>query len=418
MSALYQKWTGCCELNGLADVARFLLQMRVRAGQSPASLPHIRHSGGRIFSAQPGAGRMSFSGESFFIIFTILFAGLIIGWLSDMIVQRTRFGFDGIIAIVIVGAVIGGGLTFALRDAIQMAINFPLTKAPKEIDISIPPPFERVVLPLAPLRPLLKPVVYRTREEICDALIEAVRNNDLPAHFFIRLLYQESSFRPYAISSAGALGIAQFMPETASDRGLDNPFDPIQAIPASARLLRDMAQKFGNLGLAAAAYNAGPRRIEEWLAKKGPLPQETQAYVKTITSWPAESWTLAAQTGSPAIKVQRQAPCQETVGLMAWDGPDEIPLPPPSPRALEAAAQAKALKQAAARARMSPANGQAAKPGEEAKGDGKTDSKADAKAGGTSDGNADPKIDTRPAAKPSTSTNARTSAKTTVVVGN
>ena len=361
---------------------------------------------------------MSFSGESFFIIFTILFAGLIIGWLSDMIVQRTRFGFDGIIAIVIVGAVIGGGLTFALRDAIQMAINFPLTKAPKEIDISIPPPFERVVLPLAPLRPLLKPVVYRTREEICDALIEAVRNNDLPAHFFIRLLYQESSFRPYAISSAGALGIAQFMPETASDRGLDNPFDPIQAIPASARLLRDMAQKFGNLGLAAAAYNAGPRRIEEWLAKKGPLPQETQAYVKTITSWPAESWTLAAQTGSPAIKVQRQAPCQETVGLMAWDGPDEIPLPPPSPRALEAAAQAKALKQAAARARMSPANGQAAKPGEEAKGDGKTDSKADAKAGGTSDGNADPKIDTRPAAKPSTSTNARTSAKTTVVVGN
>src|SRR5262249_24835946 len=208
MSALYQKWTGCCELNGLADVARFLLQMRVRAGQSPASLPHIRHSGGRIFSAQPGAGRMSFSGESFFIIFTILFAGLIIGWLSDMIVQRTRFGFDGIIAIVIVGAVIGGGLTFALGDAIQMAINFPLTKAPKEIDISIPPPFERVVLPLAPLRPLLKPVVYRTREEICDALIEAVRNNDLPAHFFIRLLYQESSFRPYAISSAGALGIA------------------------------------------------------------------------------------------------------------------------------------------------------------------------------------------------------------------
>jgi len=179
-----------------------------------------------------------------------------------------------------------------------------------------------------------------------------------------------------------------------------------------------LSQKFGNLGLAAAAYNAGPRRIEEWLAKKGPLPQETQAYVKTITSWPAESWTLAAQTGSPAIKVQRQAPCQETVGLMAWDGPDEIPLPPPSPRALEAAAQAKALKQAAARARMSPANGQAAKPGEEAKGDGKTDSKADAKAGGTSDGNADPKIDTRPAAKPSTSTNARTSAKTTVVVGN
>src|SRR5262245_3439309 len=358
---------------------------------------------GKHFRPSQGQGTMSFSGEGFFIIFIILFAGLLIGWLSDMIVQRTRFGLSGIIAMVFVGAVIGGGLTF-LRDAIQMAINFPLTKAPKEIGISILPPFERVVLPLAPLRPLLKPVVYRTREEICDTLIEAARNNDLPAHFFIRLLYQESSFRPYAISSAGALGIAQFMPETANDRRLDNPFDPIQAIPASARLLRDMAQKFGNLGLAAAAYNAGPRRIEDWLAKRGQLPQETQAYVKTITSWPAETWTFGAQTGSPAIKVQRQAPCQETVGLMAWDGPDEIPLPPRSPRALEAAAHAKAVKQAAALAKMNRANGQGAKAGEEAKTDGKTDAKPDAKADATPDGNADPKIDPRPAAKPSTST--------------
>src|SRR5262245_6151570 len=373
---------------------------------------------GERFRPSQGQGTMSILGESFFIIFIILFAGLIVGWLSDMIVQRTRFGLDGIIAMVIVGAVIGGGLTFALRDAIQMAINFPLTKAPKESDISIPPPFERVVLPLAPLRPLLKPVVYRTREEICDTLIEAARNNNLPPHFFIRLLYQESSFRPHAISSAGALGIAQFMPETASDRGLDNPFDPLQAIPASARLLRDMAQKFGNLSLAAAAYNAGPRRIEEWLAKKGPLPQETQAYVKTITSWPAETWTFGAQTGSPAIKVQRQAPCQETVGLMAWDGPDEIPLPPRSPRALEAAAQAKAIKQAAARAKLNQAKGQAAKPGEEAKVDGKSDAKPDAKAGAPMDLNADPKVDAKPAAKPGTNTNARTSAKTSVVVGN
>src|SRR5262245_8416708 len=290
---------------------------------------------GKHFRPSQGQGTMSFSGESFFIIFIILFAGLIIGWLSDMIVQRTRFGLSGIIAMVIVGAVIGGGLMF-LRDAIQMAINFPLTKAPKEIDISILPPFERVVLPLAPLRPLLKPVVYRTREEICDTLIEAARNNDLPAHFFIRLLYQESSFRPYAISSAGALGIAQFMPETAGDRGLDNPFDPLQAIPESARLLRDLSKKFGNLGLAAAAYNAGPRRIQECLGQKGPLPQETQAYVKTITGWPAETWT-GAQTGSPPVKLPRPAPCQEAAGLLAWDGPDQIPLPPRDPRADDSA---------------------------------------------------------------------------------
>jgi uncharacterized membrane protein YeaQ/YmgE (transglycosylase-associated protein family) len=337
---------------------------------------------------------MSFSGESFFIIFIILFAGLIVGWLSDMVVQRTRFGLGGIIAMVIVGAVIGGGLTF-LRDAIQMAINFPLSKAPKEIDISISPPFERVVLPLAPLRPLLKPVVYRTREEICDTLIEAARNNDLPAHFFIRLLYQESSFRPHAISSAGALGIAQFMPETASDRALDNPFDPLQAIPESARLLRDLSRKFGNLGLAAAAYNAGPRRIEEWLAKKGPLPQETQAYVKTITSWRTETWTLGAQTGSPAIKVQRQAPCQESVGLMAWDGPDVIPMPPANPRVQEALERARLARQAAARSKASQGNSQAAKRDQDAS-DATTDANNDLKPNRRkTDGAADADADAR-----------------------
>ena len=129
------------------------------------------------------------------------------------------------------------------------------------------------------------------------------------------------------------------MPETATDRGLDNPFDALQAIPASARLLRDLYQKFGNLGLAAAAYNAGPKRIADWRANKGPLPQETQDYVKAITGWPAEAWT-DAQTGSPALKLPRAAPCQEVAGLLAWNGPDEIPLPPRNPRVPEIAEQA------------------------------------------------------------------------------
>ena len=179
---------------------------------------------------------------------------------------------------------------------------------------------------MKPLHPLLKPVVYRSREEICDALAEAARSNDLPAHFLI-LLYQESSFRPYVISSAGALGIAQFTQETATDRGLDNPFDPLQAIPASGRLLRDLFQKFGNLGLAAAAYNAGPRRIQDWLANKGRLPQETQDYVRIITSRPAETWT-SAQTGRSGREGLAVCTLQELAA-------DQVtfPLPPRNPRA-------------------------------------------------------------------------------------
>jgi hypothetical protein len=136
------------------------------------------------------------------------------------------------------------------------------------------------------------------------------------------------------------------MPETAAHRRLDNPFDPAQAIPASARLLRDHYRKYGNLGLAAAAYNAGPRRVDEWRAKKGPMPQETQDYVKTITGFPVESWTMPL-AGGPAVKVPQGAPCQEAAGLLAWDGPDEIPMPVASPRVVEAKAAAAAAREAA-----------------------------------------------------------------------
>ena len=113
-----------------------------------------------------------------------------------------------------------------------------------------------------PLPPIAKPVIVRSTEEICDTLTKSAQINDLPAPFFIRLLFQESGFKPGVVSSAGAQGIAQFMPDTAEGMGLDNPFDPREAIPASARLLNSLLRQFGNLGLAAAAYNAGPKRIQ------------------------------------------------------------------------------------------------------------------------------------------------------------
>lgn len=181
-----------------------------------------------------------------------------------------------------------------------------------------------------PLPPIPKPVVHRSEDEVCGTLTEAAQRNNLPAPFFIRLLFQESRFKPGAVSPVGAQGVAQFMPQTAELVGLDNPFDPLQAIPASARLLRDLVRQFGNLGLAAAAYNAGPKRVADWLAAKGKLPDETQGYVKTITGKPVENWSAASATHPPQ-KLPRQAPCQEAAGLLAWNGPDALPLPPPSP---------------------------------------------------------------------------------------
>src|SRR5206468_7222628 len=98
-------------------------------------------------------------------------------------------------------------------------------------------------------------------DAICNALAAAAQENDLPIDFFTRLIWQESRFDPAAVSRAGAQGVAQFMPGTASWRGLADPLDPLEAIAQSAKFLRDLRGEFGNLGLAAAAYNAGPGRV-------------------------------------------------------------------------------------------------------------------------------------------------------------
>lgn len=193
--------------------------------------------------------------------------------------------------------------------------------APADIPTEMPANVEPLIATEdVPLPPKRKPVVTRSRAEICDTLVDAAETNDLPIRFFIRLLLQESGFRPDVVSPAGAQGIAQFMPETAEDEGLANPFDPLEAIPASARLLRKLHVQFGNLGLAAAAYNAGAKRIDDWLHKKGDLPRETQGYVKTITGKPADNWRLAEVKFTP-IALPQRAPCKDKVP----------PLPPQPP---------------------------------------------------------------------------------------
>jgi hypothetical protein len=171
-------------------------------------------------------------------------------------------------------------------------------------------------MPVGRPTPIKDRVVARSRHEICETVAASAQSNDLPLPFFIRLLFQESGFKPDVVSRAGAQGIAQFMPETAATVGLRNPFDPIQAIAASARLLGDLVRRFGNLGLAAAAYNAGPRRIQDWLDKKGRLPDETQHYVRTITGSPAETWKGRVKARLAAV-LPREAPCQERVAVIA-----------------------------------------------------------------------------------------------------
>ncbi len=135
-----------------------------------------------------------------------------------------------------------------------------------------------------------EPATDNALATLCGIVEASARADGLPVDFFTRLIWRESAFEPGAVSPAGARGVAQFMPGTASERGLADPFDPATAIPASAKLIADLAQRFGNLGLAAAAYNAGPNALAGWLAGQGMLPLETQDYVLAITGHDVEEW--------------------------------------------------------------------------------------------------------------------------------
>jgi hypothetical protein len=130
----------------------------------------------------------------------------------------------------------------------------------------------------------------KSLDHLCNTLFTSAQDNDLPVPFFANLLWQESRLRIDDVSKKGAQGIAQFMPKTAVETGLADPFDPMQAIPASARFLQRLRLQFGNLGFVAAAYNAGAHRVIEWLVRRASLPRETRDYVVRVTGLSVETW--------------------------------------------------------------------------------------------------------------------------------
>ena len=152
----------------------------------------------------------------------------------------------------------------------------------------------------------------------------AAAQQGLPPAFLTRLIWQESSFRPHVVSGAGAQGIAQFMPGTAGERGLADPFDPEQAIPKAAEFLADLKRRFGNLGLAAAAYNGGPARVAAWLAGTGGLPYETRNYVEIVTRRQAEDWRDGAGAIPQEADLAKSGNCLETAALIARNEPRQF----------------------------------------------------------------------------------------------
>lgn len=128
-------------------------------------------------------------------------------------------------------------------------------------------------------------------------------------NFVHRIIRQESRWNPSAVSPVGAIGLMQVMPATGRDLGVSNPqslYDPLVNVTAGVRYLKGLLGRFGDEGLAAAAYNAGPGRVGKLLKRHGDsladiylhLPKETRGYVRAIASG---ATSLPMLTSAPAV---------------------------------------------------------------------------------------------------------------------
>jgi hypothetical protein len=197
----------------------------------------------------------------------------------------------------------------------QAPLTLPVAQgaAPAQSQPAAPAPANPAAVQPAVIPPPTNPP---TADDICRAVEQDAAENGLPVEFFARVIWQESRFNARAVSVKGAQGIAQFMPATADYRGLIDPFDPIEALKNSASYLRDLKTQFGNLGLAAAAYNAGPGRVSAFLASKRPLPGETRNYVAIVTGWTADEWASPSPPQMPETTIPQGIPCTRLANLI------------------------------------------------------------------------------------------------------
>ena len=220
----------------------------------------------------------------------------------------------------------------------------PLPIPPRPPAVIPPPPPQRAApqargqaqaLPVPPVPPAVVPQqagaeATPTRERFnpenpyVATATQMAERYGLPRNVFLSLVQQESGFRPDAVSRAGAVGLGQLMPGTARDLGVD-PTNPEQNLEGSARYLRQQLDRFGgDMPLALAAYNAGPRRVAE-AGNAIPNNAETQAYVPsvmrragvpgyaeggTVDSMPVHEINVVA-TRLPRRRTPRRAPREE-----------------------------------------------------------------------------------------------------------
>lgn len=182
------------------------------------------------------------------------------------------------------------------------------------------------------------------------AIAEAVERFGIPAAWIIAVMRVESAGDLRALSSAGAMGLMQVMPETWAElrirHGLGtDPYDAHDNILAGAAYLREMWDRYGNVAAMLAAYNAGPGRYDEYLSAARPLPAETRSYVAVLTPILLGEDPLGGGSAVAPPRDWRETAIfvAQQIGASAADsaGPDRTPdhassLLPAAPQALTA----------------------------------------------------------------------------------
>jgi hypothetical protein len=155
-----------------------------------------------------------------------------------------------------------------------------------------------------------------------DFVTEAAQRFDVPALWINAVMMEESAGDVRAVSRQGAMGLMQIMPDTweglRSRHGLGlDPFDPRDNILAGAAYLREMHDRYGSPGFLAA-YNAGPKRYDEYLTTARDLPMETQVYVANLAPIVG-----GRQVGGVVTMAPRSTPWQESA-LFAARSPRDV----------------------------------------------------------------------------------------------
>lgn len=195
---------------------------------------------------------------------------------SKKITRRARIGMalagTGFAGALLVGGILGTHVGSASAHASQQ--HAPLTRSVVNVETA----------------PMSFTTATNANASYQDIARQAATYYGISPDLFVRQIQQESQFNPNAVSPAGAEGIAQFMPTTAANMGV-NPWDPTNALYGGARLMSQLNQQFGgNYAQALAAYNAGPGAVQYAINAGGSnwyayLPAETQNYVTVIMGW-------------------------------------------------------------------------------------------------------------------------------------